>query len=530
MSTTIKITEDSSQAAHEGPTVLDAPISVIEDGSLDPVYEAKAKVLNKAIQDIGMGKYQWQLFIVIGFGWSMDNLWPIVTSLIFTPVRNEFNPTRAPFLQLAQNIGLLFGAIFWGFGCDIFGRRWAFNLTIGITAVFGMAAAGSPNFAAIGTFAALWSVGVRLISSSGGNLPVDSAIFLEFLPGTLQYLLTVLSIFWSLAQVFATLVAWPLLGNLTCQQTDTDCTKSENMGWRYFMIVMGGVALIMFFFRFVLFTIFESPKFLMGKGKDEEAIRVVHEIAQRNGKTTTISLVDLKICEALALPGSSKSHRQQTTATAAVKRNLHKLDTSHVKALFATKKLGFSTGIITLVWAFIGLGFPLYNAFLPYIQATRGASFGESSTYLTYRNTLIIAVLGVPGCLLGGLLVETPRVGRKGTLAGSTILTGVFLFGSTTALTSNSLLGWNCAYNFMSNIMYAVLYAYTPEIFATKDRGTGNAITASANRVFGIMAPIVAMFANLETSAPVYVSGALFIAAGLLVLILPFESRGKASM
>lgn len=184
----------------------------------------------------------------------------------------------------------------------------------------------------------------------------------------------------------------------------------------------------------------------------------------------------------------------------------------------------------TIVWAFIGLGFPLYNAFLPFIQATRGVEFGDGSTSLTYRNSLIIAVLGVPGCLIGGLLVETPRIGRKGTLATSTVLTGVFLFCSTTALDSNALLGWNCAYNFMSNIMYAVLYNFTPELFATKDRGTGNAITASANRVFGIMAPIVAMFANLETSAPVYVSGALFIAAGVLVLFLPFESRGKASM
>lgn len=38
------------------------------------------------------------------------------------------------------------------------------------------------------------------------------------------------------------------------------------------------------------------------------------------------------------------------------------------------------------------------------------------------------------------------------------------------------------------------------------------------------------MFANLETAAPVYVSGALFIAAGLLVFALPFESRGTASL
>jgi MFS family permease len=427
------------------------------------------------------------------------------------------------FLTLAQNIGLLFGAVFWGFGCDIFGRRWAFNLTIAITSVFGMLAASSPNFAAIGVFAALWSVGV------GGNLPVDSAIFLEFLPGSHQYLLTILSIDWALAQVFATLVAWPLLGNLTCETTDLNCTKKKNMGWRYFLICMGGVALIMFLIRFIAFTIFESPKFLMGKGRDADAVRIVHEVARRNGKTSPLTLSDLQACETL---GSSTGTPSQvnTTASAAIKRNLQKIDASHVKALFATRKLAFSTSIITSVWALIGLGYPLFNAFLPYIQQTRGAEFGDGSTYLTYRNSLIIAVLGVPGCILGGILVETPRIGRKGTLAASTILTGVFLFGSTTALTSDSLLGWNCAYNFMSNIMYAVLYAYTPEIFPTKDRGTGNAITASANRVFGIMAPVVAMYANLETSAPVYVSGALFISAGALVLVLPFESRGKASL
>ena len=128
------------------------------------------------------------------------------------------------------------------------------------------------------------------------------------------------------------------------------------------------------------------------------------------------------------------------------------------------------------------------NAFLPYLLEIRGAKFGDGSTYLTYRNSLIIAVLGIPGVLIGGALVEIPRFGRKGALAASSVLTGVFLYASTTALTSDALLGWDCAYNFFSNIMYAVLYAYTPEIFVTKDRGTGNAMTATANRVFGIMA------------------------------------------
>lgn len=38
------------------------------------------------------------------------------------------------------------------------------------------------------------------------------------------------------------------------------------------------------------------------------------------------------------------------------------------------------------------------------------------------------------------------------------------------------------------------------------------------------------MFADLQTSAPVYTSGALFIAAGIMVLFMPYESRGKAAL
>ncbi len=494
----------------------EAPPSVLSEGAVDPVYEGKAQVLNNAIQDIGMGWYQWQLFVVVGFGWASDNLWPIVTSLILPAVANEFKPSKPPLLSLSQNIGLLAGAIFWGFGCDIFGRRWAFNLTIGITSVFGLIAAGSPNFAAIGVFAALWSVGV------GGNLPVDSAIFLEFLPGTHQYLLTVLSIFWAFAQLLATLIAWPLLGYHTCQQKAATCSRSQNFGWRYFMIAMGLVAMVMFILRFFCFTLYESPKYLMGRGKDQQAVHVVHEVAKRNGKTSNLTLADLE--------QHNQQGEQGTDAAAALRRKLEKLNFTHLRSLFATPRLAWSTSLIMLIWAFIGLGFPLYNAFLPYIQATRGAKFGDGSTYLTFRNSLIIAALGIPGALIGGVLVELRKFGRKGALAVSTALTGVFLFASTTALTSNALLGWNCAYNLMANVMYAVLYAYTPEIFPTKDRGTGNALTATANRIFGIMAPIIAIFANLETAAPVYVSGALFIVAGILTTLLPFEPRGKASL
>lgn len=96
--------------------------------------------------------------------------------------------------------------------------------------------------------------------------------------------------------------------------------------------------------------------------------------------------------------------------------------------------------------------------------------------------------------------------------------------------------------------MYGVLYALSPELFPTKSRGTGNAIVATANRIFGIMvrrcrlhqwwpyierlsqAPIIALYADLSTSVPIYVAGALFLVSGLIALLLPFEPRGRASI
>jgi len=38
------------------------------------------------------------------------------------------------------------------------------------------------------------------------------------------------------------------------------------------------------------------------------------------------------------------------------------------------------------------------------------------------------------------------------------------------------------------------------------------------------------VYADLTTSVPIYISGALFIVAGCLMLLLPYEPRGKTSI
>ena len=67
-------------------------------------------------------------------------------------------------------------------------------------------------------------------------------------------------------------------------------------------------------------------------------------------------------------------------------------------------------------------------------------------------------------------------------------------------------------------------------MFPTNHRGTGYGLAMTVNRAGGVLAPVVAMYADIDTPVPVYIAGSLFLVAGALMLVLPYESRGKSSM
>ena len=134
------------------------------------------------------------------------------------------------------------------------------------------------------------------------------------------------------------------------------------------------------------------------------------------------------------------------------------------------------------------------------------------------------------------------RMGRKGVMSKisssinltsglSTLLTGVFLFlFVATARTNAAILGFNCATALTQNVMYGVLYAYTPEILPSVHRGTGSGIASCFNRICGLMAPIIGAYVGTTGPTILYVSASLFLVAGVLMIFLPYESRGKASI
>lgn len=99
-------------------------------------------------------------------------------ALTLPQLTSEFGPTsiQVRYTTCATFIGLCIGASFWGIASDIIGRRLAFNMTLLIAGIFGLAVGGGNSWIGVcGLYAAL-GVGV------GGNLPVDGALFLEFIP------------------------------------------------------------------------------------------------------------------------------------------------------------------------------------------------------------------------------------------------------------------------------------------------------------------------------------------------------------
>lgn len=148
-----------------------------------------------------------------------------------------------------------------------------------------------------------------------------------------------------------------------------------------------------------------------------------------------------------------------------------------------------------------------------------------------YRNFAITSIVGVPGSILACYTVDFPYIGRRGTMAISTCITGIILFCFTISRNPNAQLVCSCLEAFFQNIMYGVLYAYTPEVFPAPNRGTGTGIASCLNRICGIMAPLVAIYAgDSNPNAPVYASGGLFLAAFVAMCLLPIETRGKQSM
>ena len=109
------------------------------------------------------------------------------------------------------------------------------------------------------------------------------------------------------------------------------------------MFTLGGCTLLLWALRFFVFKLEESPRFLVGHGRDAEAVAALHRIAAYNGTSCSLTVHDLvQAGEAVKAQDNSNKHKVLSAGS--------DYTPEHIKALFKTKKLAWSTSLLIAIW------------------------------------------------------------------------------------------------------------------------------------------------------------------------------------
>jgi hypothetical protein len=175
--------------------------------------------------------------------------------------------------------------------------------------------------------------------------------------------------------------------------------------------------------RITVIKLKETPKFLVGEGRDAECVETLLYIATKYNRPCSLTLARMQECGTTTIQREGKS-----------KWGLGGV-WMHIRGLYATRRIGISTTLIWLSWTAIGASYPLFNVFLPDYLSSRGAKFGQPSPYITWRNYTLVNLSGIFGPVLAGYMCET-RLGRKYTMVVGALVTMVFFFAYTQVRTA----------------------------------------------------------------------------------------------
>jgi len=436
--------------------------------------ETRTMTVGDAVEEIGVGPFQYKLLAICGASWAADAMEVLIIGYVITEVSTQWGLTltQAGLIGTAIFVGMLIGAWFWGTITDYVGRKIGFQLTVLFDSVFGFLSALSPGYIWLLLLRALTGFGV------GGTLPVDYAVFAEYLPRKNRgRYLVLLESFWALGTIVMAGLAWLIL------------PRAGAIGWRVLLAVSAVPGAVVVFIRR---HIPESPRYLLIEGREEEAREVLQQVARENGTELDIDRLEV----------------QERTAKVTV------------SALWR-KRFVRSTLMLWIGWFTISLGYYGVFLWLPDIFVERGFTFLD-----TYQNTFLLALAQLPGYFSAAYLVE--HWGRKWTLAVYLVFSGVFtyLFAVVTGL--SFIVGAAMLMSFFTLGAWGVLYAYTPELYPTEVRATGMGWASGMTRVAGMIAPSLGgalLSRSLVAALTLYAVS--FVAGGLTVFFLGRETRGR---
>merc|ERR1740123_2827485 len=237
----------------------------------------------------------------------------------------------------------------------------------------------------------------------------------------------------------------------------------------------------------ILFWLPESPRWLIAKGKMEEAKEVLSAASKRNGRGVEPDEIVLTKPSAASASGGFLDIMRHPTL------RIH---------------------VIIMYFNWFTTAFIMYGLALSWQNLTGGL----------FLNFIIGTILDFPAKTLA--MVLTLKVGRKypymicSTITGVMFLLTLFIerdvYPSNWPIVVLALIG-----NFSTTCCFAILYMYTGELMPTTVRAAGVGSSSLVSKIGGTLSTTVAALADIHPAIPTIIFAVMGITSGALTFMLP---------
>uniref|UniRef100_A0A668ANV8 Synaptic vesicle glycoprotein 2Ca n=1 Tax=Myripristis murdjan TaxID=586833 RepID=A0A668ANV8_9TELE len=264
----------------EGQVALGQPVSdaMRDRKELEQERQADEEELAQQyeliIQECGHGRFQWQLFLVLGLALMSDGVEVFVVGFVLPSAETDMcvPNSSSGWLGSIVYLGMMAGAFFWGGMADKVGRRQCLLICMSTNGFFAFLSSFVQGY---GLFLVC-----RLIAGFGigGAVPIVFSYFAEVLSREKRgEHLSWLCMFWMIGEIYASAMAWAIIPHYGWSFSMGSAYQFHS--WRVFVVVC---ALPCVCAVVALTFMPESPRFYLEVGKHDEAWMILKQIHDTN--------------------------------------------------------------------------------------------------------------------------------------------------------------------------------------------------------------------------------------------------------
>ena len=440
-----------------------------------------------------------KIITALGVSWLLDGLEvTLVGSLSGVLESKQGLGLTDPEVTSAATIylaGAVVGALFFGWLTDRLGRKKLFLVTL---ATYSLATVGTAF-----SHGLLWFSICRFCTGLGigGEYAAINSAVDELIPGKVRGTvdLVVNGTFWVGASIGA-LAAMYLLGNHGI---------SQEMGWRYAFGIGGTLGMLVLLLRL---QVPESPRWLMLRGKEGEADKVVKEIEAKIAKTQTLPPVE---GDKLKLAVRDHTPIKAIFAAMLTKENRPR---SFLGMILMIGQSFFFNAVFFTYGLVVKKFFHIPDSQLPIhlLPFAVGSFFGPMLLGPLFdrigRKPMITATYAIAGVLLAAVCIPFAH-GTLGVRGLGICFTVIFFVASSAA---------SAAYLTVSEIFPLEIRAFAIAIFYSLGTGVGGVLSPA---LFGLL---IASGSKWHVAGGYALGAALMIGAAVCEGFLGVEAAGKS--